>query len=518
MYNLAFDAGVQRNTKYGPRILKTAVPSKQFWDAWKMNKDDMKSEGLQVMRGNDGLWRVLLWVDPEKTSQPEKPIPLPTPYQVKNVSGLLEHQIPHVGNLCAPLWTEKFILDASPTGTGKTFTALAVAREMELRPAIICPKSVLTNWKRVAKMIGVDPIFICNWEGAKSQKFRFGELQERAFIWRLRSEEALLIFDEAHKGKGHWTQNSLMMIAAKKQNIRSIFCTATGASSPLDMLALGYALGLHNLKGFRDWCKQFHCYQNQWNGWECGNKVEAMKKIHSLIFPRKGAKMSDEHLPETQIIAECYDVGIKARDEMEREFTNLLVKIQKLKDAKSAGYQGAVLALQTHYRQLAEYLKVPLLADLTSDAIEDGKSVVIFTNYTETLMKLTAKLRCPGIYGAQPISERQKIIDDFQSDKIRVVVVNIAAGGAGISLHDINGAFPRLALLCPTYNATDLKQALGRVHRAGGKSKSIQRLVYAAGTVEENVAKSVNQKIAAISALNDGDLLEPDIFQLLNRK
>ena len=167
---------------------------------------------------------------------------------------------------------------------------------------------------------------------------------------------------------------------------------------------------------------------------------------------------------------------------------------------------------------MAEYLKVPLLADLTSDAIEDGKSVVIFTNYTETLMKLTAKLRCPGIYGAQPISERQKIIDDFQSDKIRVVVVNIAAGGAGISLHDINGAFPRLALLCPTYNATDLKQALGRVHRAGGKSKSIQRLVYAAGTVEENVAKSVNQKIAAISALNDGDLLEPDIFQLLNRK
>ncbi len=40
------------------------------------------------------------------------------------------------------------------------------------------------------------------------------------------------------------------------------------------------------------------------------------------------------------------------------------------------------------------------------------------------------------------------------------------------------------------------------------------KLVYAAGTVEEKVADVVNRKLDNIAALNDGDLMEPDLFQL----
>ena len=96
----------------------------------------------------------------------------------------------------------------------------------------------------------------------------------------------------------------------------------------------------------------------------------------------------------------------------------------------------------------------------------------------------------------------------FRSKK-RVLLVSLQAGGAGISLHDVNGIAPRHAIISPSYSAIDLVQAVGRIWRAGSKSKATQRIVYAAGTIEEEIAASVTAKIANIENINDGDLL-PD--------
>jgi superfamily II DNA or RNA helicase len=110
------------------------------------------------------------------------------------------------------------------------------------------------------------------------------------------------------------------------------------------------------------------------------------------------------------------------------------------------------------------------------------------------------------IHGQQTPEERQAAIDAFQADTARVIVANIKAGGVGVSLHDLNGKHPRMSLISPTWSAIDLRQALGRVHRAGGKTKSLQRIVFAAGTVEEKVAKMVEEKLSHLDALNDGEL------------
>ena len=50
------------------------------------------------------------------------------------------------------------------------------------------------------------------------------------------------------------------------------------------------------------------------------------------------------------------------------------------------------------------------------------------------------------------------------------------AGGTGLSLHDVNGEHPRVSLISPSFSAIDLKQALGRIHRAGAKSPAVQKL------------------------------------------
>ena len=80
------------------------------------------------------------------------------------------------------------------------------------------------------------------------------------------------------------------------------------------------------------------------------------------------------------------------------------------------------------------------------------------------------------IVGGQNANVRQRDIDDFNADKKRIMVINIKAGGVGISLHDLHGKHARASIISPNFSAFELVQALGRVWRQGGLTKSYQIL------------------------------------------
>jgi SNF2 family DNA or RNA helicase len=158
-------------------------------------------------------------------------------------------------------------------------------------------------------------------------------------------------------------------------------------------------------------------------------------------------------------------------------------------------------------QQNIEALKIPLFVELANDYIHNGYSVVIFVNFTKTLEKICEMLHTDNkIYGEQTIEDRTKIIENFQENRSKIIVCNIKAGGIGISLHDIHGGHPRVSLISPTWSSIDLIQALGRIHRAGGKSKSLQRIIYAAETVEDKIADKIKSKLSNINSINNGDL------------
>ena len=134
---------------------------------------------------------------------------------------------------------------------------------------------------------------------------------------------------------------------------------------------------------------------------------------------------------------------------------------------------------------------------------------MVFVSFRETLEALAQQLRRSDISiirGGQSQTERDEQIDLFQSNKHRVCLCMIQAGGVGVSLHDTTGTHPRVSLLTPAYNATELKQALGRIHRAGGKTPVLQKIVFVAGTIEESACRAVKKKLENIQLLNDGDL------------
>ena len=82
----------------------------------------------------------------------------------------------------------------------------------------------------------------------------------------------------------------------------------------------------------------------------------------------------------------------------------------------------------------------------------------------------------------------------------------IAAGAASVSLHDLNGNYPRHTLVNPSFSAINTLQSLGRCHRANGKTPVIQRFFFANGVgIEERMRQRVSMRLDNLDSLNDGD-------------
>lgn len=505
------------STPYGRRAIRTAAPSHSFWNLWRAAKSRLVNLGVRVKKV-DGKWVVewqseldgTFW-EGEGSAETSEQSPVP----LQNVRGLLSYQTAPVAVLNAALRRWGAALDASDCGVGKTYAAAALFRELGVRPAIVCPKSIIPAWKRVLALFGVEPCFVLNYEQIRTGKHAWAKIDEAAgfFEWRL-PDNAALGFDEVHRCAGDETLNARMLVAAKLSGRPVHMMSATAAEKPGHLRAIGYVLGLHHMSDFFPWAGKYGLVKNDWTGaWEFQNPEENALKLNKLIFPAHGTRIRIADLgdtfPETQITAESYDVDGK-EDQIDAIYRAMYDELVQ-KEAEALEWIVALLRA----RQKVELLKVPLLVDLTRDLIEEGKSVVIFSLFKDTIAYLKQELNTTCcIEGDQHPSVRQFNLDAFQADRERVILCNIKAGGEGIELHDTHGKYPRATLICPTTRATEMRQALGRVVRSGGMSKSIQRIIFAAGTIEEKTCQAVQKKLHTIALLNDGDLVEGLPFAL----
>lgn len=96
------------------------------------------------------------------------------------------------------------------------------------------------------------------------------------------------------------------------------------------------------------------------------------------------------------------------------------------------------------------------------------------------------------ITGDQNEDQRQKAIDDFQSEKIKWILFTAQAGGVGITLTKAR----RLIMLQRPWSLVDHKQVLDRVHRIGSEiHDSIVITDYVTeGTIEERVIQVLETK------------------------
>jgi len=456
---------------------------------------------------------------------------------------LLEYQKTHVESIINSLVVYNRALDASDTGTGKTFTSICACKVIGWKPFIICPKSVISSWLKVLEYFQCDFYGITNYELMQNCTYYDEEIIKKKIPFLKRDivkkdllndplgldsssdsdnsdevkyeykwvkeqipDNILFIFDEAHKCKNAKTNNGqILHNLACVKDIKILILSATVVDKPKYFILTGFILGLYgNIKQGRTWIKKLPYKSNQMEG------------VHKKIYPEYASRMkisqTKNDFPECKILAESRPmdnaVEIQAAWDEIKQATEQL-KAQEL--------NASALPRIIYARQRIELLKIPEFIKLTQESINQGNSVVLFVNFTETLLTLSEKLNTKClIYGEQKIEDRDSNIEDFLADRERICICNIKCGGTGVSLHDIQGNFPRVSIISPTWSAQDLIQVLGRIYRAKAKSKVFQRIIFCKDTVEDSVCEMIKDKVANIAFINDGSMDSYKIEGLTN--
>ncbi len=416
-------------------------------------------------------------------------------------------------------------LDSSDLGTGKTVVACHVASTyLSFKPltgarvAVICPKSAMGNWVRELEDADIDPLFVLN-----PEKLRTGgtpwvkKIGKKIMKWQL-PPGSIVIVDEIHWAKSPFTLNAQLVISLTQHKYKLHLLSATAAEDPTQMRALGYALGVHGLTlssptlpDWYRWMKLNGCEPNVWNQWEFKDQSK-LTQLHWSLYRAPDApagRLAVSDLPdafkENRIIIE--PVEFKGIDKVRKAYETLGITpeiVERLIEEGTVENSEWALVNILRARQLAESLKVPLFIEVVEELLEQGFSVPVFVNFEETIQALRAHFWCPVIHGGQSGAERQRGIDQFQADEARVLIINTAAGGAAISLHDVRGKHPRVSLISPSFSAIAFKQCTGRIFRNGAKSDAVQKVLVAKDSVEETVIRAILRKLKKLDLLHTG--------------
>ena len=450
-----------------------------------------------------------------------------------NFDGLLEPQKVHSLKLLNSLHVNGFAFDASPTGTGKTYCASWIAKNYGSTVVVLCPKSVQKNWFDTLKSFGIDNPIVMTFErlvrgNTDHYTYDMSAYRNRKNWWKSEGitvnfpSNSLVIMDEVHKCKGQKSLTGECLVAIKNAGHKLLMLSASAATNVTEMKAFGYATLLHSGYGFYDFCKDNGVAFNRFGlgTWDANLQKckEGMVRIHNTLFNSLGCanrmnrKDFGDIFPDNQVIADGFDLGSNTAklqavyNEMEYELMNL--------DESSMEYSEHHFAIIMKARRQSELLKVPAMVSWIEDMYDEGVSPVVFINFRETLEAIEKRLdsakysgKIAKIVGGQTQKQRDNEIEQFQSDTKRICLVMVAAGSASVSLHDLNGNYPRHTLINPSYSAINTLQALGRCHRANGKTPVIQRFFFAEGVeIEDKMRKRVDLRLTNLDSLNDGDL------------
>ncbi|MGC4378493.1 DEAD/DEAH box helicase [Fictibacillus sp. Mic-4] len=167
--------------------------------------------------------------------------------------------------------------------------------------------------------------------------------------------------------------------------------------------------------------------------------------------------------------------------------------------------------------------KLEQLLETADNAIENGKRLLIFSQFASMLQIIREALEAAGydvfyLDGQTPAKERVDMAERFNAGEKDVFLISLKAGGTGLNL---TGA-DTVILYDLWWNPAVEEQAAGRAHRIGQKNVvQVIRLI-ARGTIEEKIYKMQQRKKELIEkVIQPGEtmitsLTEKEIREILN--
>jgi SNF2 family DNA or RNA helicase len=248
-----------------------------------------------------------------------------------------------------------------------------------------------------------------------------------------------------------------------------------------------------------------------WNVTGASNLEELRERTQTHILRRLKEDVLD--LPD-KIITPVY-LRLKSKDyeELMGEYYEWYDKNQEESSSLTIQF-GKLMKV----RKVIAQEKVKSTIELAENIIEQGKKVIIFTNFTDTLQEIYNHFGKSAVYldGSCSKPHRQKSVDDFQeNDKIKVFVGNLKAAGVGITLTSAEAVIMNDLSFVPAEHS----QAEDRSHRIGQKNSTSVYYPLFENTIEGAIYDILTRKKKIISTVMGDDLLLDDasaIEEMLN--
>ena len=437
---------------------------------------------------------------------------------------------------------------ADDMGLGKTAQTLAhllcekQAGRLDKPALVVLPTSLVFNWKREAERFAPD-LRVLSLHG-KDRANRFAEISDHdvvlttyPLLWRdhetlAATEWHLLILDEAQTVKNAGSRAAKIV---RDLPARHRLClTGTPLENHLGEL---WAQFDFLLPGFLGDAKSFNkAFRNPVE--KRGDALRAdllARRIAPFVLRRRKEDVAKE-LPEKTVIVRSVELVGGQRDLYETVRSAMDKRV--LDAIRAQGFArsqivilDALLKLRqvccdprlvksTGARTVKERAKLDLLMDMLPELIDEGRRVLVFSQFTSMLALIEAELQSRALdYSllTGDTQDRETPIRRFQDGEVSIFLISLKAGGVGLNLT----AADTVIHYDPWWNPAVENQATDRAHRIGQTKRVFVYKLVVAGSIEEKILALQGKKaeLAASVLSEDGAALakfgEDDVRALL---
>jgi len=441
---------------------------------------------------------------------------------------------------------------ADDMGLGKTVQTLAhlllekESGRMDKPCLIVAPTSLMSNWRREVQRFTPD-LSVLILQGS-DRKQRFGEIKQHDLVLTTypllhRDKQILLantfyylILDEAQVVKNPHAQASQMVRRIEASH--RLCLTGTPMENHLGEL---WAQFDFLMPGFLDdyaWFKKNYRTPIESHA-NIEKKDKLSKRLRPFMLRRTKPDVADE-LPEKNEIIRTIPLHAKQaalyesiRVSMEKQVRDAIAEkglarsyitiLDALLKLRQTCCDPRTLNLKQG-QKIKQSAKLDLLMDMLPELLEEGRRILVFSQFTRMLALIEAELKSRAIGYCKLTGQtrkRDEAIELFKNGHANVFLISLKAGGVGLNLTEAD----TVIIYDPWWNPAVENQAADRAHRIGqDKTVFVYKLI-TENTVEEKILALQEKKRALAESvyhdsnnsqtlkLNANDLA--DLFQPL---
>lgn len=427
---------------------------------------------------------------------------------------------------------ERKILLADEMGSGKTYTtilaAFSVGLTLGLPLVIVCPSALKLNWvKEIRKIDKQSPI--CVVEGNDIFKAPWiiinYDILDRHSRTLLEWKPKFIAFDESHKIKSITEQGFPGSVRAQHSIVLSTVVpyvvSMTGTPMPKGPIDLFNQFKLidHPLSddfiAFGTTYCDGHPSKNGWDFSGSSNESELHEILKTCMIRNRKE--------------DCLDLPDKLQTFMpvSVDLTHYRQAVDEYMNTKEIHPRAYQMVLVGQMKKHLAYAKVPRTIEIIQQVLENGDSIVVFSDYTAVIevirdfvnknysgkmfrevpdgngsvQQIPIHEVAVTVTGKDSSTRKFEKSEAFQEGFHKVLIANMKAGGVGLNMTAAN----KLCFNDLTWLPDDHFQAEDRIHR-GGQTKKVEIIyVIAQGAeIDEKLGNVIEERSKVSAAIIDG--------------